>query len=268
MVIPRKDPVHISLGTFSNFAVYNIIKTSGLYMFAVFQNHFISVKKKKMPCIYEDNEWSVYFSTWPFKIGNTYYLEHACVWIFINLCILCLIKFSTIILNDPYIESLLYVLTNVHSSTSYYLSVAQCKTGKLSTLVRYLNLSLALSHRYKTQHIDARFEPHQWETAPHCNGVSHWLGASLESALLKPGHDGRHCREDILRCFFLKVTVSWSIQIALKFVPEGSMKNWTVSKLSQTFQFPALERKDGLGRHGLNVWRLMSKRVAWLALTH
>ena len=30
---------------------------------------------------------------------------------------------------------------------------------------------------------DSRFVPSQWETALHCNDVSHWLGASLESAL-------------------------------------------------------------------------------------
>ena len=29
---------------------------------------------------------------------------------------------------------------------------------------------------------DSRFVPSQWETALHCNDVSHWLGASLESA--------------------------------------------------------------------------------------
>ena len=28
--------------------------------------------------------------------------------------------------------------------------------------------------------------------------------------------------------------------------------------ISQTFRFPAVERKEGLRRHGLNVWRLMS----------
>ena len=32
---------------------------------------------------------------------------------------------------------------------------------------------------------DSRFEPGQWETALHCNNVSHWLGASLESALCR-----------------------------------------------------------------------------------
>ena len=30
---------------------------------------------------------------------------------------------------------------------------------------------------------DSRFAPSQWETALLCNGVSHWLGASLKSAL-------------------------------------------------------------------------------------
>ena len=40
--------------------------------------------------------------------------------------------------------------------------------------------------RTKIKHIlraDSRFVPSQWETVLHCNGVSHWLGASLESAL-------------------------------------------------------------------------------------
>ena len=31
---------------------------------------------------------------------------------------------------------------------------------------------------------DSRFAPSQWETVLLCNDVSHWLGASLESALL------------------------------------------------------------------------------------
>ena len=33
---------------------------------------------------------------------------------------------------------------------------------------------------------DSRFAPSQWETALLCNGVSHWLGTSLESALWCP----------------------------------------------------------------------------------
>ena len=32
--------------------------------------------------------------------------------------------------------------------------------------------------------VDFRFAPSQWETALLCNDVSHWLGASLESALI------------------------------------------------------------------------------------
>ena len=30
---------------------------------------------------------------------------------------------------------------------------------------------------------DSMFAPSQWETSLQCNGVSHWLSASLESAL-------------------------------------------------------------------------------------
>ena len=62
-------------------------------------------------------------------------------------------------------------------------------------------------------------------------------------------------------------------------VPEAAIKAWIsndilqnvprpVSNPWQTFWFPALENKEGLGRHGLNVWRLMSVIVACLALTH
>ena len=41
-----------------------------------------------------------------------------------------------------------------------------------------------------------------------------------------------------------------------------------VSNLSQTFRFSALESNEGLERHGLNVWRLISVIVAWLTLTY
>ena len=41
-----------------------------------------------------------------------------------------------------------------------------------------------------------------------------------------------------------------------------------LSNLSQTFHFPALESKEGLGKHGLNVWRPMSVSMAKLAFTH
>ena len=41
----------------------------------------------------------------------------------------------------------------------------------------------------------------------------------------------------------------------------------SVSKLPQTFRFSTLEAGESLERHGLNVWRLMSVILAWLALT-
>ena len=41
-----------------------------------------------------------------------------------------------------------------------------------------------------------------------------------------------------------------------------------VSKLSQTLRLPTLEIKGSIKRHGLNVWRLVSISVAWLALTN
>ena len=39
------------------------------------------------------------------------------------------------------------------------------------------------SRLYCGRKADFRFAPSQWETALFCNDVSHWLGASLESAL-------------------------------------------------------------------------------------
>ena len=33
--------------------------------------------------------------------------------------------------------------------------------------------------------VDSRFAPSQWETALLCNDVSHWLGANLESTLVR-----------------------------------------------------------------------------------
>ena len=41
---------------------------------------------------------------------------------------------------------------------------------------------------------DSRFAPSQWEMMLFCNGISHWLGASLESALMM--------RWDIVKMFF------------------------------------------------------------------
>ena len=44
---------------------------------------------------------------------------------------------------------------------------------------------------------DSRFAPSQWETSLHCNDVSHWLGASLESVL--PWTDASQSKFCIIR---------------------------------------------------------------------
>ena len=48
----------------------------------------------------------------------------------------------------------------------------------------------------------------------------------------------------------------------------GTMYSGPRKNASQTYRYPALESKGGLGRHSLNVRRVMSISVAWLALTH
>ena len=56
-----------------------------------------------------------------------------------------------------------------------------------------------------TARAHCRFAPSQWETALLCNDVSHWLGASLESALtasrldaIKESEMCNHIRSDVL----------------------------------------------------------------------
>ena len=49
-------------------------------------------------------------------------------------------------------------------------------------------IQVVIPHRCAGRSIryaDSRFAPSQWETALLCNDVSHWLGASLESALIR-----------------------------------------------------------------------------------
>ena len=59
-----------------------------------------------------------------------------------------------------------------------------------SVIITMFNIKLysIQNHNYKGRTLsiyraDSRFAPSQWETALLCNDVSHWLGASLESAL-------------------------------------------------------------------------------------
>ena len=58
---------------------------------------------------------------------------------------------------------------------------------------------------------DSRFGPCQWETALHCNDVSHWLGTRLESALFDElqGHVERrlyHTGKTSVQCSHLSST--------------------------------------------------------------
>ena len=54
------------------------------------------------------------------------------------------------------------------------------------------------SWHYRT---DSMFAPSQWETALLCNDVSHWLRASIESALALPEVDNRHKKTDTRTIF-------------------------------------------------------------------
>ena len=49
-----------------------------------------------------------------------------------------------------------------------------------TSLAQFQNAGITLGIWFRT---DSRFAPSQWETTLLCNDVSHWLGASLESAL-------------------------------------------------------------------------------------
>ena len=67
-------------------------------------------------------------------------------------------------------------------SESYFmrtLSVMMVISGGWATLMDSLTKT-EVDHKHRA---DSRFAPSQWETALLCNDISHWLGASLESAL-------------------------------------------------------------------------------------
>ena len=64
-----------------------------------------------------------------------------------------------------------------------------------------------------------------------------------------------------LRILLKSSTVSGSNGVDTYIMPRP------VSNLSENFRFSALECKESLKKSGLNVWRLMSVIVAWLALT-
>ena len=106
------------------------------------------------------------------------------------LVLLCLV--STVY---PYLPGSLHCHWGNH--TSYNNPRGSVATRKNMGWYHYIN-PISLEHskgkHYKTAckfhgmyctytRADSRFAPSQWETALLCNDVSHWLGASLESAL-------------------------------------------------------------------------------------
>ena len=67
-------------------------------------------------------------------------------------------------------------MPRVYHPTLFFRLPAPWASASLATAS---NVSSGTIHVYRT---DSRFAPSQWETALLCNGVSHWLGANLESA--------------------------------------------------------------------------------------
>ena len=58
-------------------------------------------------------------------------------------------------------------------------------------LSKYNDIQVA-THQSKAELRDqSRYAPSQWETALHCNDVSHWLGAYLDWSLRTDSHDHR-----------------------------------------------------------------------------
>ena len=78
-----------------------------------------------------------------------------------------------------------YIEISPNSNISFqsFFVLQHCwKSVSSEITLKYSNLSL-LSCTTKNCRVDSRFAPSQWETALLCNDVSHWLGASLASAL-------------------------------------------------------------------------------------
>ena len=67
---------------------------------------------------------------------------------------------------------------------------------------------------------DSRFAPSQWEAVLHCNGVSHWLGTSLESALecqVTMSHSAWHPWSDFRRHSNTKICISVTVCVRWQF---------------------------------------------------
>ena len=65
---------------------------------------------------------------------------------------------------------------------------ASCNTAAWIGIDLLNSLVITWSHLKQYSRADPRFAPSQWETSLLCNDISHWLGASLESALSSMQH--------------------------------------------------------------------------------
>ena len=66
---------------------------------------------------------------------------------------------------------------------------------------------------------DSRFAPSQWETALLCNHISHWLGASLESAL------HRNSKSITISFALIQFLMNWLLSIFAQLCCDGVCKN-------------------------------------------
>ena len=70
---------------------------------------------------------------------------------------------------------------------------------------------------------DSRFAPSQWETALLCNDVSHWLGASLESAL--------YCIDKLSHLIYCIMHALIHIEIRMIWFTISADKRWSLIPL-------------------------------------
>ena len=77
---------------------------------------------------------------------------------------------------------------------------------------------------------DSRFTPSQWETALFCNDVSHWLGASLESAwIMYQVHDSENLRRPFT--WHIEHTHAYEFQTQIQSLPELCLYLVAASKM-------------------------------------
>ena len=153
--------------------------------------HFNSMSFWKTKWCINEQDWNVqiYMSNWYmcfkslsliFIIGMgswTVFLVEVCkkqYWPHEAMCVL------TDCSNNAGIQLNKFSIANSVFRSLWYLLMPNLgvERGLLMLSPYHLSLWSPLSLR-----ADSRFAPSQWETAFLCNGISHWLGANLESAL-------------------------------------------------------------------------------------